>query len=102
MKWQQPREADGVGVAGGVAEEAVEVVVSQTRHRPKPDSPGREPSTLTFLQVTGQGVTCISGGEKELFSAQSRLLARGRMCTPRSLQSNEKLTNSAKLMTIWK
>ena len=111
LKWQQPREADGVGAAGGVeevVEEAAVVVVSPTspiktkvRVRIKPER-GQAPSTLIFRQESGPDVICISAGGKELSSVQSRRPAPGRIFTPKSLQNNERLTNSAKVTTISK
>ena len=53
------------------------------------------PSTQTFLQETGRDAACISGGEKELISAQNLLHVLGSQCSLQSLQ-NEGQTSSAR------
>ena len=54
------------------------------------------PSILTCLLETSAGVECTSNTEKMHFFVVTHPRVHGKICIPKSLQNNEKLTNSAK------
>ena len=76
--------------------EEVEAVADKTNHNNNPNT--EVPSILTFLLANGRGVVCISDGGGEVIFVRNPPLVRGRMSTPQSLQNNEKLTSSAKIL----
>ena len=95
LRWQ-PSGAKEATVGTAVEEAETEEVGGVVPKILKRQEAVPGPSILTCLLETSAGVECTSNTEKIHFFVVTHPRVHGKMCIPKSLQNNEKLTNSAK------